>query len=66
MYKNLLTNPITGKIIQKTNITPISMITHNFFSKPIITKKVIKKPKVKMGLNITDDEYFQKFILTSQ
>ena len=66
MYKNLLTNPITGKIIQKTKLTQISMITHNFFSKPINTKKVVKKPKVKMELNITDNEYFQKFILTSQ
>lgn len=66
MYKNLLTNPITGKIIQKTKLTHISMITHNFNLKPDKTKMAQKKPKVKMGLNITDDEYFQKFILTSQ
>ena len=66
MYKNLITNPITGKIIQKTKLTHISMITHNFFSKPDKTQIAQKKPKVKIGLNITDDEYFQKFILTSQ
>ena len=59
MYKNLLTNPITGKIIQKTNITPISIITHNFFSKPINTKKVIKKPKVKIVLYFFLNLFFE-------
>jgi disulfide oxidoreductase YuzD len=67
MCKNLITNPITGKIIQKTKLTSLSIIRHNFFLTHInITNKVIKKPKKNIKPNITDDEYFQKFILTSE
>jgi hypothetical protein len=58
MFKNLLTNPITGKIIQKTNTETISIIINDFWPKIDKPKKVIKIPKVNIADNITDDEYF--------
>jgi hypothetical protein len=67
MFKNLLTNPITGKIIKpSSNINLISIIVNDFCPKLDKPKKVIKIPNVNIEDNITDDEYFlQKNILIS-
>ena len=59
MFKNLLTNPITGKIIKpSSNINLMSIIINDFWPKIDKHKKVIKIPKVNIEDNITDDEYF--------
>ena len=65
MFKNLLTNPITGKIIQKTNTETLSIIINDFWPKLDKTKKVIKKPKIIIENNITDDEYFFLFSVSN-
>ena len=57
MFKKLLTNPVTGKIIQKTNTESLSIIINDFYPKLKKPRKVIKKPKMIIE-NITDDEYF--------
>ena len=59
MFKNLLTNPITGKIIKpSSNINLISIMKNDFCPKLSKPRKVIKLPKVNIENNITDDEYF--------
>ncbi len=58
MYKPLLTNPVTGKVINSSNIKLISIIVNDFFPKINKPKKVIRKPKNIIQNNITDDEYF--------
>jgi hypothetical protein len=66
MFKNLLTNPITGKILKpSSNINLITMIVNDFCPKLDEPKKLIKIPNVNIEDNITDDEYFQKNILIS-
>ena len=60
MFKSLITNPITGKIIKPSNINLISMILNDFNPKLNKPRKAIKIPKINIEDNITDDEYFQK------
>jgi hypothetical protein len=64
MNKKILSNPITGKIIFKTNMKNISLVIDNFFPKIIkntrTTQSEIFKKISKTYENITDEEYFVK------
>jgi len=61
MYKSFLTNPISGKIIEKTNIKMISLITQNYFFKLDLNKHKKRPILFKRKANITDEEYFKKY-----
>ena len=63
MNRNLLTNPISGKLIQKTSLVNTSSIINNFFSISKQKKTKITRKKIIIKPNITDKEYIQKYFL---
>ena len=62
MNKNLLTNPITGKIIKNSSFKLLNIIKQNFESnyKNIRMKNKTYVKNVIIEENITDDEYLKK------
>jgi hypothetical protein len=65
MNRNLLTNPISGKLIQKTSLVNTSSIINNFFFISKQKKTKITKKKIIIKPNITDKEYIQKYFLSN-
>ncbi len=60
MSKKLITNPITGKFIKKSGEKAINNIIQYFEGNYVSKKNVVNKVKPKL-LNITDEEFFEKY-----